>query len=745
MREFGGLWNTGNTCYVNSVLQCLFRLPGFLPALPCRDSWLAARLAAHVEPPRDVAASAEDIDAADIAASAQLEEWMEAFRTEEACARRRRVAFSNIQQSLRAAAVDEEQLKRQLVEMRNCFTTATTQQDPYLFLEFLTRAHDDFTFGLTTNTQCDSCQHLSSQHFPKTSLSLLPTSQTLQGCLNDFMRLEHIGDTGTTAEPAINCPHCRTPSTRRSPSLRTQWKSFSEFPNILVFRLEPVGLLGNRATNVQLPSRLLADDLCAYATNAETGTKSYTLSMVVYFVGQVFADTDGAGHYYAACLSQDGETWSLYNDETVTRIGEPSAENAYMLFYRSTCQIQRSAPASTDAGAPTNGPTVGTSADAASGLDGTSADAASHLQLLSAKELWQFWVKCAKLQEDIVERNHKGRQGRRTADDTARMNFIDRCVLPGLRRGKLPSEYDQKMLFLGSQRDQGLSKPHKQELALWARQQQKRSLASQEEALNPRFRQDTLKSYLTKIAMEEQTPELRKGRPKLAYRFTFGDKEGKTLHDVQRTDPSYLRWLFGPENCFDDDESPFMWDFHAHWRLFIECQRLCAEHDGQREFRVYSRKGQHAETVMIWKLAIRPELTAAFEDYVVNVFGSDAERAANAAKYEMICAAQRAREEAGVDEEDREGEAPVVEHRDAELSRVSAATMKLFKRTCADLRNERMDPYPLWPSRIVRHPDPMTCYPFDAEAWNREDIDFFDPGFYPKLIDMRCLPCINHG
>ena len=86
------------------------------------------------------------------------------------------------------------------------------------------------------------------------------------------------------------------------------------------------------------------------------------------------------------------------------------------------------------------------------------------------------------------------------------------------------------------------------------------------------------------------------------------------MHDVQRTDPSYLRWLFGPENCFEDDESPFMWDFDAHWRLFIECQRLCAEHDGQREFRVYARKGQHAETLMMWKLAIRPELTAAFED-----------------------------------------------------------------------------------------------------------------------------------
>jgi hypothetical protein len=37
---------------------------------------------------------------------------MEAFRTEEACALRRLVAFSDIQQTLRAAAVDEEQLKR---------------------------------------------------------------------------------------------------------------------------------------------------------------------------------------------------------------------------------------------------------------------------------------------------------------------------------------------------------------------------------------------------------------------------------------------------------------------------------------------------------------------------------------------------------------------------------------------------------------------------------------------------------
>ncbi len=45
----------------DSLQVSMLRVAQGLPALPCRDSWLAARLAAHVEPPRDVA---EAIDAA---------------------------------------------------------------------------------------------------------------------------------------------------------------------------------------------------------------------------------------------------------------------------------------------------------------------------------------------------------------------------------------------------------------------------------------------------------------------------------------------------------------------------------------------------------------------------------------------------------------------------------------------------------------------------------------------------------
>ena len=85
---------------------------------------------------------------------------------------------------------------------------------------------------------------------------------------------------------------------------------------------------------------------------------------------------------------------------------------------------QQSAPAGSNVGAPTNGPADGTSADAAGhgtsadaavgtatdAAVGTSADAARDLQLLSAKELWEFWVKCVKLKDEIVDRNQKGRK-----------------------------------------------------------------------------------------------------------------------------------------------------------------------------------------------------------------------------------------------------------------------------------------------------------------------------------------------
>jgi hypothetical protein len=59
------------------------------------------------------------------------------------------------------------------------------------------------------------------------------------------------------------------------------------------------------------------------------------------------------------------------------------------------------------------------------------------------------------LRAAIGARNHQGRPGRYRGEDTlaASVRFIDGChwqwVMPFLLRGKLPTEHDDRMLFLG--------------------------------------------------------------------------------------------------------------------------------------------------------------------------------------------------------------------------------------------------------------------------------------------------------
>jgi hypothetical protein len=50
---------------------------------------------------------------------------------------------------------------------------------------------------------------------------------------------------------------------------------------------------------------------------------------------------------------------------------------------------------------------------------------------------------------EIKHRNHKGTQGAYSADDAARVSFLKRTALPGLRWGKLPAEEDKKKKFMG--------------------------------------------------------------------------------------------------------------------------------------------------------------------------------------------------------------------------------------------------------------------------------------------------------
>ena len=373
------------------------------------------------------------------------------------------------------------------------------------------------------------------------------------------------------------------------------------------------------------------------------------------------------------------------------------------------------------------------------GSAATSGSTTEDLGLHSAQVLHAYWVKCHDLRAAIRARNHQGRPGRYRGEDTARVRFIDGWVMPSLLRGKLPTEHDDKMLFLGPKATLAIAA--QVELAAWARDVNNRSASSAEELANPAYPQQTLQYVLTKTA-EKLPATLKTGRPKVEYTFQTGTQIGKTLPQVLHSNPAYFYYLLG-----EGPGDKKVWKFDdatkvdEDWRLYVECEKLCADRGGTRILCQVP-----GSDPIVWNLGIRPDLKDAFETYVRTKLGTEESRVAAATEFERACAQRRASQAAQAGgEEDDEGEAPIVKEPTEEMSRVNAATLQLFRDTCNSLAKGLMDAYETWPNRIVQAPDPFKRVPFSKDAWECRDIDFFDVSFYGPLIDVTCLPCINDG
>jgi hypothetical protein len=258
--------------------------------------------------------------------------------------------------------------------------------------------------------------------------------------------------------------------------------------------------------------------------------------------------------------------------------------------------------------------------------------------------------------------------------------------MPSLLRGKLPTEHDDRVLFLGPKATLAIAA--QVELAAWARDVNNRSASSAEELANPAYPQQTLQHVLTKTA-QKLPATLKIGRPQVEYTFRTGTHIGRTLPQVLHSNASYFYYLLG-----EGPGDKKVWKFddatkvdEDRW-LYVDREKLCVE---------------------------------------------------------RASAQRRASQAAQAGGEEDEGEAPIVKEPTEEMSRVNAATLQLFRDTCMSLAKGLMDSYETWPNRIVRAPDPFKCVPFSKEAWERLDIDFFDVSFYGSLIDVTCLPCINGG
>lgn len=185
--------------------------------------------------------------------------------------------------------------------------------------------YDLFSGQLRSSLQCSVCSHSSTTFDVFCDLSLpLPKNRaaggvTLRDCLDLFSQEEKLDK-----ENAPMCDGCRrcTASTKRL--------SIQRFPQVIVIHLNRFAFsrfsICKSTVCVSFP--LTGLDLGPYGPK-DCGPVLYDLYAVCNHSGTV-----NMGHYTACCLEEDG--WSCYNDSSVYPVTENQLQSsqAYVLFYQ---------------------------------------------------------------------------------------------------------------------------------------------------------------------------------------------------------------------------------------------------------------------------------------------------------------------------------------------------------------------------------------------------------------------------
>ncbi|KAL4145359.1 hypothetical protein PRNP1_013031 [Phytophthora ramorum] len=158
-----------------------------------------------------------------------------------------------------------------------------------------------------------------------------PSSSTSPGggmsihdCLRAYTEQEFLSD-----DASYYCAKCKA---HRSVAKKI---SVYRLPNVLVLHLKRFSYStfsrDKVSTNISFPAQCL--DIAEYCANDAVvdGSTQYDLTGIVHHMGSL-----NGGHYTAECLNADTQEWFDFNDASVTAIKKPElySSSAYVLFYQ---------------------------------------------------------------------------------------------------------------------------------------------------------------------------------------------------------------------------------------------------------------------------------------------------------------------------------------------------------------------------------------------------------------------------
>ncbi|KAH9927232.1 cysteine proteinase [Fomitopsis serialis] len=297
-----GLNNTGNTCFLNSALQCLLHTTPLLHALirhstadPCRVPKGAFCMACNM---RTVMFESHQKQRpfAPYPITTKLQVIAKHMR--------------------RGRQEDSHEFLRYAIDalQKSCLAGHPPKMDPKL--AETSWIHQIFGGRLRSRVTCLACGYNSDTYDSVLDLSIdIYGVQNLRDALRKFVAVDHL-----KGADKYKCEKCKKPVTAD--------KQFTvhEAPLALTIHLKRFSPMGRKIGHcIKYEERLSLQPVMSEGQHGPT----YSLYGVISHAG----GGPNSGHYYAHVKGGDGQ-WYEMNDESVTRVAPPtSRQNAYILFY----------------------------------------------------------------------------------------------------------------------------------------------------------------------------------------------------------------------------------------------------------------------------------------------------------------------------------------------------------------------------------------------------------------------------
>ncbi|XP_062221710.1 ubiquitin carboxyl-terminal hydrolase 23-like isoform X3 [Phragmites australis] len=307
LRRIGaGLHNLGNTCYLNSVLQCLTYTEPFVAYLQSGKHKSSCRTAGFCA----LCALQNHVKCA-LQSTGKILTPMQFIKNLRCISH----SFHNYRQE------DAHELMVNLLELMHkcCLPSGIPSESPSAYEKSL--VHRIFGGRLRSQVRCTRCSHCSNKFDPFLDLSLeIGNAATLMKALENFTE-EELLDGG---EKHYNCQHCKQKVVAK--------KRFTidKAPSVLTIHLKrfsPFNPLQKIDKKVDFQTTL---NLKPFVSNSEGMDLKYSLYGVLVHAGW----NTQSGHYYCFVRTSSG-IWHNLDDNQVRQVreGDVLRQKAYMLFY----------------------------------------------------------------------------------------------------------------------------------------------------------------------------------------------------------------------------------------------------------------------------------------------------------------------------------------------------------------------------------------------------------------------------